>query len=35
MYVPIRNSHRNVEFCHDKIIAPRDYNNAKLAISKM
>jgi hypothetical protein len=32
-YVPIGNSHRNVEFCSNRIIAPRDFNNVELAVS--
>jgi hypothetical protein len=35
MYVPVGDSHQNVEFCFDRTIAPRDSNNAGLAVSKM
>jgi len=34
-YVPIGDSHWNVELCSDRIITPRDYSNDGLVISKM
>jgi hypothetical protein len=34
-YVPIGDSHQNVEFCSNKTIAPKDSNSVGLAISKM
>ncbi len=34
-YVPIGDSHWNVEFCSDRIITPRDSSSVRLAISKM
>ncbi len=34
-YVPVGDSHQNVEFCSHRIVAPRDSRSAKLAISKM
>jgi hypothetical protein len=34
-YVPVVDSHQNVEFCFHRIVAPRDSHSAKLAISKM
>ncbi len=34
-YVPIGDSHQNVEFCSHKIVAPRDSTSARLIVSKM
>jgi hypothetical protein len=34
-YVPIRDSHQNVEFCYDRKITPKVSSNAKLVVSKL